>query len=231
MNFAQSQNDSEPFTIVNSAAQEVPNVVSANSWATIYAYNIPCKPFSIKDGGEQTYMIDKDAGMTCAPHQINFILPQLAEGRALLTAGNIRGEFEVAQVCPGIFTYSANGIGIPIGNLVRIRNSASYYEIYARYDAESAEWKPIPIEWNTGADRVFLALYGTGIRNRYSLSEISVTIGGIGCQVSYGGANYNLIGVDQINVEIPTSLKGRGRVKVHVSVSGQAANETEIWVK
>ncbi|MDQ3013974.1 MAG: hypothetical protein M3X11_25135, partial [Acidobacteriota bacterium] len=78
---------------------------------------------------------------------------------------------------------------------------------------------------------IVLSLYGTGWRFRNSMAATNVTIGGLAVPVLYVGAQPGLTGLDQINVELPRSLVGRGEVDVVVMVDGKAANVVRVNVK
>lgn len=82
---------------------------------------------------------------------------------------------------------------------------------------------PAPIDLGTG-DRLFLTLYGTGIRKRSSLENVRCAIGGVDAPVLFAGAQGTFVGLDQINVEAPASLRGRGEVSLVLTVDGLAAN-------
>ena len=72
----------------------------------------------------------------------------------------------------------------------------------------------------TPTDQVFLILYGTGFRLVTSLDNVSCVIGRVPAQVFYAGAQNGFKGLDQMNVRIPTSLRGRGEVDVTLVVDG-----------
>jgi uncharacterized protein (TIGR03437 family) len=46
--------------------------------------------------------------------------------------------------------------------------------------------------------------------------------------VLFAGAQGTFVGLDQINVEAPGSLRGRGEVSLVLTVDGQAANAVSI---
>jgi hypothetical protein len=54
-----------------------------------------------------------------------------------------------------------------------------------------------PIDLGPPSTSVYLELYGTGIRGRTSLSEVSVMLGGVSLQVTYAGAQITYPGLDQ----------------------------------
>jgi len=58
------------------------------------------------------------------------------------------------------------------------------------------------------SDQLFLVLFGTGMRFRSSLSNVSVKIGGIDAPVEYAGPQGEFAGLDQINVRLPRCWQG-----------------------
>jgi uncharacterized protein (TIGR03437 family) len=53
---------------------------------------------------------------------------------------------------------------------------------------------------------------------------VDVKIGNIDAPVLYAGAQGTYAGLDQINVTLPATLKGRGQLVVTVTVDGQTSN-------
>ena len=79
-------------------------------------------------------------------------------------------------------------------------------------------------------DQTFVSLYGTGVRKRTDLDKVTCTIGGVAAPVSFAGAQGS-IGLDQINIQIPNSLRGRGEVPVLLTVDGGTSNPVTINVQ
>jgi uncharacterized protein (TIGR03437 family) len=77
---------------------------------------------------------------------------------------------------------------------------------------------------------VFLTLFGTGVRKNTGLTNVHATIGGVDAPVTFAGAQGQFVGLDQINVQIPASVRGRGDVPVVLSVDGQTSNTVTINV-
>jgi uncharacterized protein (TIGR03437 family) len=61
-----------------------------------------------------------------------------------------------------------------------------------------------------------LILFGTGWRYRRALADVSATAGGVTTPVSFAGAQGDLVGLDQANLLLPHSLKGRGEIEVRL---------------
>jgi uncharacterized protein (TIGR03437 family) len=78
---------------------------------------------------------------------------------------------------------------------------------------------------------VYLLLFGTGLRRRSELANVKVSVGGVAAQVAFAGAQLEYVGLDQLNVFIPSSLAGRGAVEISLTVDGRAANTTTINIK
>jgi uncharacterized protein (TIGR03437 family) len=78
---------------------------------------------------------------------------------------------------------------------------------------------------------VYLSLYGTGIRNRTSLANVTVNINGTNVPVLYDGPQSGFEGLDQVNVALPSSLTGSGEVNVVLVVDGQTANVVNVNIQ
>jgi uncharacterized protein (TIGR03437 family) len=115
---------------------------------------------------------------------------------------------------------------------LRVRADGSQqYESVAQFDPAQNKFVPLPLDLGPEGDRVFLIMYGTGIRHRSSLSSVIATIGGAYAEVSFAGAQPEFVGADQVNVLLPRSLAGRGEVDALLTVDAQMANRVLINIK
>jgi uncharacterized protein (TIGR03437 family) len=105
------------------------------------------------------------------------------------------------------------------------------YEPILRFDTVTNRVVAVPINLDVESDQVFLVLYGTGVRGRSNLSNVGCTVGGVAAEVTYAGEANGFVGLDQLNLRLPASLRGRGTVGVFVSVDGKLANGVTINVK
>ena len=172
-----------------------------------------------------------------SPAQVNWVVPTgTATGAATLTVtsgdGSVStGALTVASVAPSLFSANGDGQGAAAANVLHVGADGSRrFSLAAQFDQVQGKWVPLPIDLTNGA-RVFLILYGTGIRNAGSLSEVSVRIGGVAAPPSYAGDQADWPGLDQINVELPGALAGRGSVAVALAVGGVAANPVSVTVR
>jgi len=78
--------------------------------------------------------------------------------------------------------------------------------------------------------RVFLELYGTGIRQRPSNDGVSAIMNGVGGPV-VSAAQGTRPGLDQVNVQVPRNLAGAGNVGIVITVEGQAASTVMVTIQ
>ena len=166
-----------------------------------------------------------------SPTQVNLLLPAAtATGLATLALTNGSGQvsadlLKITPVAPGLFAANANGQGLAAAIVLRVKpDGTQSYESVARFDAAQNRFVAQPIEFGAAGDQLFLVLFGTGLRGRIGLADTAAAIGGVSVPVAYAGAQGQLVGVDQINLQLPRTLAGRGEVSVIVSVDGQASN-------
>ncbi len=78
---------------------------------------------------------------------------------------------------------------------------------------------------------MILLLFGTGIRGRTSLDTVKVKIGWVDAEVQYAGPQSEYPGLDQVNVKLPRTLAGRGKLEILLTADGKAANTVEVNLK
>ncbi len=170
--------------------------------------------------------------------QVNYLVPAgTADGAATVTVTSGDGKLsigaaQVVSVAPGLFAANANGQGVAAAVALRVRGESQIYEPVAQFDTASGRFVTAPIDLGPVGEQVFLVLYGSGIRNRSSLSTASCKIGGLDTSVLFAAAAEGFVGLDQVNVgPLPRSLAGLGEVDVVLIVDGKMANPVQISVK
>ena len=173
--------------------------------------------------------------------QINFLIPAgTASGEARITVTTSFGAassgiFNVTSTSPAIFSANSSGSGVVAGYVLRSQTDGSFTAIsIIRYDTALNRYVSVPLEPGGGSSTSFLVLFGTGIRNLTSLSSVSATIGGLNAPVSYAGPQGFFVGVDQVNLQLPSNisaLSGRGEVPIVLNVDGRASNTVTISIK
>lgn len=163
--------------------------------------------------------------------QVNFEVPAgTALGPANITIGRSSGTGTIAAVAPGLYAATSTGQGPAAAQVLRVGADLSQ-TFTSTAVCNGTVCTATPIDLGAASDRVYLILYGTGIRNRSALSAVNVTVGGLGASVAYAGTQGLWPGLDQVNVLLPRSLAGSGLVDVVLSVDGHVANRVQIAVK
>lgn len=163
-----------------------------------------------------------------SPTQINFIVPpEIGPGRASIVVCNPAGSYavgsvQIAEASPALFTANAAGTG----------------DAAAVATPDGVTWQAAPFDVTINNRPNNLVLYGTGLRRAgaglQSVADlVTVSIDGEAARVLYAGAQGTYSGLDQINVELPPGLAGKGerRVSVVLSVNGVAANQVTVLVR
>jgi uncharacterized protein (TIGR03437 family) len=171
-------------------------------------------------------------------NQVNYLIPSgTANGYATVTVTSSDGTVstgtpEIQTVAPGVFnTWSELG-PTTAAQVVRVRNGVQTVEPVSRLAPEGPTVTvPLPIDLGPDTDQVYLVLFGTGLRFRSSLANLSVKIGGVDVPVQYAGPQSEFAGLDQVNLRLPRSLAGRGAVALELTVDGKAANVTYLAFK
>lgn len=226
------------FVGVSLAPEEIVAVFGANLADGINSSNAVPLPTSLLGASvkvrDQTNT-ERLAGLFfVSPGQINLqIPPGTATGRATMTATNAQGAAVSATVliertAPGLFAANATGQGVAAAVLVRVKpNGAQMFESIIQLDSQN-KFVPLPIDFGpdlgADSDQLFLILFGTGCRGRTALEKVTAHIGSVPVPVLYAGAQGEFIGEDQINLQLPRTLAGRGEVNISVTVDGQIVN-------
>jgi uncharacterized protein (TIGR03437 family) len=169
-----------------------------------------------------------------SPGQVNYHLPPgVAPGFGLvtITSGSghaTQGLIRVVPVAPGIFF--ANSAAAAAAQVYRIReNGETVVEPTVALN-NIGQIAARQITLGPDSEQEVLILYGTGIRGRASLEDVSATVGGVPAAVLYAGPQNEYPGLDQVNILIPKALRGRGLVNVILTIDGASANTVNIRV-
>ena len=103
--------------------------------------------------------------------------------------------------------------------------------VYRVTSGGAASYESVPVQLGPASDQVFLVLFATGARDRSSMAAVSVKIGGEDSEVLYVGPQGTYPGLDQINVRLPRTLAGRGRVSVELTIDGRRSNLPAVTIQ
>lgn len=155
--------------------------------------------------------------------QVNYLIPAgTVPGPAtvVVMAGNgvvSRGTLNVLQSTAAIFTAKADGTGAPAG--VASSDGANF-----NINVANADGTPAPIDAGN-----FVALFGTGLR--FASGPVTISIGGTSVMPLFVGAQGSFDGLDQVNLQIPASLAGRGEVDLVITAEGRASNTVRLRIR
>jgi uncharacterized protein (TIGR03437 family) len=173
-----------------------------------------------------------------SPGQVNLLIPAgTPTGPATISLyrGDIpraTGNLQIEPVAPGLFTANADGRGVAGALVVTVREDGTQtVQPVFTCGTTPRSCVPAPLEFGPAGNRLFLLLFGTGIRGRSALSAVTVTIGGQAAEVLYAGPQSQFAGLDQVNVTLPRTLIGRGEAPVDLAVDGRRSNVVTIHVR
>jgi uncharacterized protein (TIGR03437 family) len=138
------------------------------------------------------------------------------------------GSTQIAAVAPGVYSADSSGKGVAAAIVVTIHADGSSGYVYTS-QCSSAGCTAVPIDLGLDTDQVVLELYGTGIRGLST--GATCKIGSVTLPVAYAGPQGDYVGLDQVNVVLPKSLRGSGNAAVVLTVDGQAAAPVSIAFK
>jgi len=155
-----------------------------------------------------------------SPRQVNYrVPPETAIGLATvrLTANSVTvmSALNVVPVYPGLFK-------------INLENSAAAQVALFRNGEVIYEPVTGPIAVGPASEQVTLILYGKGFN---SATPVTATIGGTAVPVAYAGAQGTFQGLDQINIPLPASLAGAGKVDVIVTAAQKPSNPVNITLQ
>ncbi|MFN7926445.1 MAG: IPT/TIG domain-containing protein [Blastocatellia bacterium] len=243
---ASAQGNSGSVTVVSAASFEArpvapdslvsafgANLATATATATDVDATQPGVQLPIQLAGTSVLVNGRAAKLLfVSPGQVNFILPPETEegfARIQIITGNgaaSSGQAEVLPIFPALFTANADGQGALVANVVRVRNGVRLPdESLVQFDPTTKRFVNQPLDVGPESDRVFLEIYGTGIRgagdpnNDGNMQEnVWVLLGGQVITPTFAGRQPVYAGLDQVNFEIPRNLVGSGRLNLSLHV-------------
>jgi uncharacterized protein (TIGR03437 family) len=170
-----------------------------------------------------------------SPTQVNYqVPPGVAIGMASVTV-SVNGDpvalgtANIAAVAPGLYTANSTGQGAAAAIVLTIHADRTSSFVLTFQCPSAGNCTTLPIDLGLDTDTVVLELYGTGIRGH----SVGVTcrVGATTLPVAYAGPQGGFVGLDQVNVTLPKSLRGSGNTTVLLTVDGQAANPVSLNFK
>lgn len=186
---------------------------------------------------DSTGMVQQAPLFFVSPNQINLAIPPgLAAGSAIFKVLSAAGPLAsstatLATISPGLYSANGSGVGVAAAQILRVHpdGTQSFGPVFQCGSAPGS-CQSVPVNLQPGQDQVYLTFYGTGIRNRSSLSDVVFKFGNTSAQVLYAGPQSETPGLDQINVVAPV-LQNSGDWSVTVTVGGISSNAVMLTVQ
>jgi uncharacterized protein (TIGR03437 family) len=225
-----------PIGVVRNAASLVSGAIAPSSTIIIEGTG-----FGTSFSGLSVKIGDSDANvLQLSDTQIEVAAPaDLEPGaaapiRITTRAGLFQGSVPVDRLSPGVFSANRDGKGVALASILRIDadDNTTVSPVYECVDGPGS-CTAVPIEAGDPQDQLFLLLRATGIRNRRSLDDVTVTLNGAPAEVTLAEAIDDFTGADRIVVKLPSDLGTSGGVReltIVVTVEGKSANPVTITI-
>ena len=143
--------------------------------------------------------------------QVNFVVPQnMGPGTGAVAINNgtqmLTGSMMIGPAGPGVFSLDGMGMG----------NGAMLL---------STTWQMGPFSATTNAQPTPVSIFMTGLDLSVTVKPV-VTVAGTPVDVTFYGNAPGYPGLQQINMTLPPTMAGVGRVPVMVTSNGQSSNVT-----
>jgi uncharacterized protein (TIGR03437 family) len=133
----------------------------------------------------------------------------------------------IASPSPALFTIS--GSGLAAAYAVRVSGTSQIVEPASSINS-SGGFAAAPISICASDDQTDLSLFGTGLQAA-GIANTTVTINGVNATVVFVGPQGSVPGLDQINVQIPSSLVGKGNANIQLTAGGVLANQVQVTIQ
>ena len=206
--------------VVNSASYDSAAPMAPGSFATVLGQNLCGQTatgqldsngmYPVTLGG-CSLTVDGAAAMMqyAGSGQMNFVVPQnMGSGTAKVIINNgtqiLASSMMIGPAGPGVF--SLNGMGMGNGAML-----------------QGTTWQMGPFSTSTNGQPTPISIFLTGM----DLSvKPMVTVAGTSAEVTFFGSAPGYPGLQQINMTVPASMAGAGRIPVMVTSNGQTSNVT-----
>ena len=147
---------------------------------------------------------------------------KITGGGSTQTASNV----VIASPAPALFTI--NGSGLAAAYAVRVSGTNQIVEPDYSINS-SGGFTAAPLSLGASSDQTYLSLFGTGLQSA-GIAGTTVTINGVNATVVFVGPQGSVPGLDQVNIQIPSSLAGAGNVNIQLTAAGVLANQVEVTI-
>lgn len=217
-----------PALAIVNAASYIETAQAPGSLVTAFSAALPTPAsLSLTDRSGRSFPLNPLAGNAT---QISFVLPpEATPGEATLTFGGLSARIQLDALAPALFSANASGRGVAAATAILLKSDGSQTpQPVFRCASAPNSCVATPLDRGTAGDGLYLTFYGTGFRNRRSLADVAVWVGGQRAEVLYAGSHGTYAGLDQLNVKVNRTGIETGESGVVLSVEGRFANVTTV---
>ncbi|MGD0619505.1 MAG: FG-GAP-like repeat-containing protein [Bryobacteraceae bacterium] len=195
-------------------------------------------PGSISVGGTTVTVKDSSGASTMAPlfyvspSQVNYQIPgtvALGAATVTVTAENgtsVYSPTTLTLLAPAVFAMNSTNLvaatAVCVSSGGTDTNEYPYQVVNGAIVAKALNL--------SGCAKTVLQIYATGM-DQATASGVTAAIGGTAATVESAGPEGSWPGLDQIDVDIPASLAGRGRVPLTLSAGGMTSNTAYVNIQ
>jgi uncharacterized protein (TIGR03437 family) len=199
---------------------------------------VEAPPGSISVGGTTVTVKDSSGASTMAPlfyvspSQVNYQIPEtVALGTAMVTVTAENGTSwysptTLTSLAPAVF--AMNSTNLVAATALCVSSGGTDTNEYP-YQVVNGAIVAQPLNLS-GCAKTVLQIYATGM-DQATASGVTAVIGGTAATVESAGPEGSWPGLDQIDVDIPASLTGRGRVPLTLSAGGMTSNTAYVTIQ
>jgi uncharacterized protein (TIGR03437 family) len=145
--------------------------------------------------------------------------------------GTVAGAIFVAPTGPGLFSVDGSGSGVGLISVIH-RDASGNDRWSTAFSDASGTMAAAPVSMSDASRRVYLQLYGTGIRPANGAAGVTAKVGGVTVPLETVAAHGSLAGIDEIRIgPLPRGLAGSGVVPVVVTAGGRASNAVTVTLQ
>jgi len=140
---------------------------------------------------------------------------------------------QVETLAPGLFSMNGNGQGVAAAIAVWSAPDGSWFweNVFAEPCIPGSCVATPPDRRVETEHRMYLQVYGAGIRGRSSLDAVAAKTDSIYVPIDYAGPVVGYYRLDQVNLRVPRRLAGRGEVDIVLYIDGKKSNAVTVHIK
>ena len=192
-----------------SASGTLPTTLAGTSVRIVSPGRDELAPLYTVGGGQITYLVPPGT------HAGGKAVAVVSDGNRTIAAVTLT----VDPVAPQLFSVAGS------------RTAAALVQRVKADGTQTTETANGPIDLGPASDRVFLVLFGTGIRGRSGLGSVTAHLANQDSGVVFAGPQPDFEGVDQVNLLLPRGLIGGGIVDLTLSVDGWISNSVQVNIR